>query len=270
MMNSIKEIKMKVHRLGKTGLLVMGMMIASLHSAGQAAQGQDLDSDGWQLSVTPYFWFSGIEGDVKVRENTADVDVGFDDILDALDYGVQVHIEAQHGRWGLLLDPTFMALSVDDDDLDAVVNAELETDLWIVEFGGFCRIVDLPGDRGFPMSLDVLLGGRYWNLETQLDIGPLSRESDNDWVDPFIGLRWIAQLTDRLLVHIRADVGGFAIYEDASELTWNIYAGPAMKLSKNMTLVSGYRALGIDKEEGNNFEADLTFAGPEIGLHIQF
>ena len=247
---------------------MIGMMAVFLNLMGQSAQGQDLDSDRWQLSVTPYFWFSGIEGDVKIRENEADVDVGFDDVWDALDYGGQVYIEAQHGRWGLLLDPTFMALST-DKELN-VIDAELDIDLWIVEFGGFYRIVDWSGDGGFPMSLDVLVGGRYWNLETELEIGPLSRESDTDWVDPFVGLRWIGELTDWLLVYVRGDIGGFALYDDASEFTWNIQAGPAVKLSKNVALVLAYRALDIDREEDDDSETDLTFAGPEIGLHIQF
>ncbi|MGE5295295.1 MAG: hypothetical protein ACM3VT_10750 [Solirubrobacterales bacterium] len=245
------------------------MIAAFVLFAGHRAQGQALDSDGWHLSVTPYFWFSGIEGDVKVRDAEVDVDVGFDKIWDALDFGAQVHIEAQKGRWGLLLDPTYLALSVDDESID-VVDAELEIDLWIVEFGGFYRIVDSLDRRGFPGALDVLLGGRYWSMETQLDIGPLSRESNDEWVDPFFGLRWTAQLTDKLLVLVRGDVGGFAIYEDASDFTWNVFAGPAMKLSKNMTLLVGYRALGIDRDEGDNSKADLTLAGPEIGLQFQF
>jgi hypothetical protein len=259
---------MKAHRLLRTGLVAIGMMAVFLHFTGHSAQGQDLDSDGWQLSVMPYFWFSGVEGDAKVRGNEVDVDVGFDDIWDALDFGGQVHIEAQKGRWGLLLDPIYLALSA-DKELN-VLNAKIEMDMWIVEFGGFYRIGDWSGDRGFPMSLDVLVGGRYWNLETELEIGPLSRESNTDWVDPFVGLRWIGELTDWLLVYVRGDIGGFAIYDDASESTWNVQAGPAVKLSKNVTLLLAYRALSVDKEEGNNLEADLTFAGPEIGLHIQF
>jgi hypothetical protein len=249
---------MNAYRLPRTGLVAIGMMAVFLHFTGHSAQGQDLDSDGWQLSVTPYFWFSGIEGDVKVRRNEADIDVGFDDIWDALDFGGQVHIEAQKGRWGLLLDPIYLALSA-DKELN-VVNAKLEMDTWIVEFGGFYRIGDWSRERGFPMSLDILIGGRYWNLETELEIGPLSRESDTDWVDPFVGLRWIAQLTDKVLLFIRGDVGGFAIYKDASEFTWNVQAGPGVKLSRNVALVLAYRALDVDKEEGGDSGADLTFA----------
>jgi hypothetical protein len=50
------------------------------------------------------------------------------------------------------------------------------------------------------------------------------------WVDPFVGLRWIAQLTDGFLLVVRGDVGGFAIYDDASELAWNVFAGPELGL----------------------------------------
>jgi opacity protein-like surface antigen len=77
-------------------------------------------------------------------------------------------------------------------------------------------------------------------------------------------------LTDRLLLHVRGDIGGLAVYDDASEFTWNVYAGLGFKLSEKMTLVTGYRALDLDREEGDDLETDLTMAGPEIGLHIQF
>jgi hypothetical protein len=261
-------MKMKSHKLLNTSLLAMGMMMASLHFTGQAAKGQDLESDRWQLSVTPYIWMTGMNGDVKVRGAEAEIDVGFDDIWDALDFAGQVHIEAQKGRWGLLLDPTYMALSA-DKELN-VADAEMEIDIWIVEFGGFYRIMDSPGFKGRPMSLDVLAGGRYWDMETQLDIGALSGDAHSNWVDPFIGLRWVTQLTDRLLLHVRGDIGGLAVYDDASEFTWNVYAGLGFKLSEKMTLVTGYRALDLDREEGDDLETDLTMAGPEIGLHIQF
>lgn len=65
---------MKVRRLLATSLLVMGIMAASVHVAGEPAQGQDINSDGWQLSVTPYFWFSGIEGDVKAKQTKVTVE----------------------------------------------------------------------------------------------------------------------------------------------------------------------------------------------------
>ncbi len=259
---------METHGLRETGLLAVGILVASLPFVRQAAQGQDLGTDRWQLSVTPYMWLSGIDGDVKVRDTEVGVDVPFADILDALDFGALLHIEAQKGRWGLLSDVIYLALST-DKDLN-VVNAKLDIDSWIVEFGGFYRLGAWSGDRRLPMSLDVLVGGRYWNLDVDLTIGPLGREASAGWVDPFIGLRWTGELTDWLGLYARGDIGGFDIYDEASKLTWNVDAGAAFNLSKSVVLLAGYRALNIDREEHHNLEADLTLAGPEVGLMIRF
>jgi hypothetical protein len=259
---------MKTHGLGETNLLAVGIMVAFLSFAGQAAQGQDPGTDRWQLSVTPYGWLAGVQGDVKVRDTTVHVDVPFHDILDALDLTAMVHIEAQKGRWGLLSDVMYLAVST-DKDLN-VASARLDQDMWIVEFGGFYRLLDRPVGPGLPMSVDALLGGRYWNLDTDLTIGPLSRSSNIDWVDPFIGLRWIGRLTDRLSLYARGDIGGFGVYDEASKLTWNADGGAAFHLSKNVALLAGYRALNIDRRERDNFDADLTILGPEVGLIIRF
>ncbi len=45
---------------------------------------------------------------------------------------------------------------------------------------------------------------------------------------------------------------------------------PPWQLSKGMTLVAGYWALGLDREKGSKLKTDLTMVGPELGLHIQF
>jgi hypothetical protein len=259
---------MNAARLRQTRLLTLVLMVASLPCAGPAAPRQDLDSNGWQWSVTPYLWLSGLDGDVRIRETEVDVDVGFDDVWDAFDFGVQVHLEAQKGRFGLLGDTTYLSLST-DKELN-IANAELEIKMWTVEFGGFYRLGDWSGARSFPSLLDVLVGGRYWNLDAELAIGPVHRESGDAWVDPFVGLRWMTQLTDQFMVVLRGDVGGFGIYDDASEFTWNVYAGGGVKLSKSLTVLAGYRALNTDRPESSNLQADLTLAGPEIGLLIQF
>ena len=86
---------MKPWRLLQTRWLVLGVMtVAWWPCAAQSAARPDLDSDRWQWSITPYFWFSGIDGDVRVRDTKVEVDVGFDEIWDALDFGAQVHVEA--------------------------------------------------------------------------------------------------------------------------------------------------------------------------------
>jgi hypothetical protein len=207
---------------------------------------------------------------LNVKGNKVDVDVGFSDIWDALDFAGSVHIEATNGIWGVFVDPMYLSLSTDEDL--GVADADIDIDMWTVEFGGFYRLGEWPtgAENGRAMKLDVLGGGRYWNFESEVDIGPVSRKQKHDWVDPFVGLRWVGQMNDWLMLHVRGDVGGFAINEDASELTWNVYVGPGFILSKNMNLLAGYRWLDIDREKGSDTEADLTFSGPMVGLYIRF
>ncbi len=262
------EIKMETHGPRKTGWLAMGIMVALLPFAGQTTQGQDLDTERWQLRVTPYLWAAGVDGHLKVRDTKVDVDVPFRDVWDSLDFAAMAHIEAQKGRWGLLSDVIYLALST-EKDLN-VANARLDLDTWIVEFGGFYRLVDWSGDRRLPMSLDVLLGGRYWNVDADLRVGPLRRDGDASWVDPFVGLRWTGELTDWFSLYARGDVGGFGIYDDASKFTWSADGGAAFKLSQCVTVLAGYRALNIDKHGHQDLAANLTFAGPVLGLMIRF
>ncbi len=117
---------------------------------------------------------------------------------------------------------------------------------WLVEFGGFYRLGNRPGAGSFPSSLDVLLGGRYWNLDAELDIGPLHRGSNTGWVDPFVGLRWIVQPIDWLRLVLRGDTGGFDLYSDASQFTWNVFAGGGVKLSKNLTALAEEAGLAAE------------------------
>jgi hypothetical protein len=51
--------------------------------------------------VAPYFWFLSIDGDLTVKGQESDVDVGFDKIWDELNIAAMLEFEARKGRWGL-------------------------------------------------------------------------------------------------------------------------------------------------------------------------
>lgn len=235
-----------------------------------SAYGQGSGSDKWEFMVAPYFWAAGIDGDMKVKENEVDIDVGFSDILDVLEFGGSVHAEAKKGRWGAFADLMYLSLSTDKELKPTT--AEMDMDLWTIELGGFYQIGNwkTQGGSGRTMTLDVLGGGRYWEISSEIDIGPINREKSVDWIDPFVGARFIAEMKDWLIFHVRGDIGGFGVSSDASEFTWNIYAGPAFKVSDKVTIVAGYRALGLEKERGNDLEMDITMHGPQVGVAIRF
>jgi hypothetical protein len=256
-------------------ILTVGLICSSVY--GQEAIA---DPDQWQLSVTPYFWFAGVDGHVTARGNRRNVDISFSDIWDAFDFGALIHIEARKEKWGFFADPIYMNLSQSRDlslvipgpaDIVLTPTAKADLTMWIVEFGGFYQIGQWrpAGDSKQTITLDVLGGGRYWDVEQNISIGPLSGKASENWIDPFIGARLTVPVNNWLLFYLRADIGGFAVSSDASEQTWNIFAGPAITLSDRMNLVAGYRWLNLDREKSSNTESNVTFAGAILGLTIR-
>ncbi len=231
-------------------------------------------NEGWEFTVAPYIWMAGIEGDVEINGQKADVDIDFSDILDELDLAGMVHLEAKKGRLGFFLDPTYLKVSADQDvgPLENI-DVEFEQESWIIDFGWFYRVGRWGEAR--PMVLDILLGGRYWDISTKIEVdNPLpgvavDQKSDRDLLDPVAGIRFRSCLADRFQVSVRADIGGFDISDNTSKLSWQAIGLLGYDLSKNITFLAGYRAINLDYEK-NGDELDLTFHGPVVGLTILF
>jgi hypothetical protein len=68
---------------------------------GQLSEEQTYEQSGWDFHVAPYFWFLSIDGDLTVKGQESDVDVGFDKIWDELNIAAMLEFEARKGRWGL-------------------------------------------------------------------------------------------------------------------------------------------------------------------------
>lgn len=60
-----------------------------------------------------YLFATGIEGEIQFRNVTADVDVGFDDILDNLDIGFMGYIEHRRNNWSFIGDIAYLGVSAD-------------------------------------------------------------------------------------------------------------------------------------------------------------
>jgi hypothetical protein len=55
----------------------------------------------WEFHVTPYLWAINMDGNVAVKGIEVDVDLGFSDIWDELNFAFMLAYEAQKGNWGL-------------------------------------------------------------------------------------------------------------------------------------------------------------------------
>lgn len=88
------------------------------------------------------------------------------------------------------------------------------------------------------------------------------------WIDPLIGMRVGADLTDRIAIVVAGNVGGFDI-GSASKFSWEALAFLDWRFGKTTSFVLGYRGLGIDRQKGNA-QADIIMHGPLLGFVFRY
>ena len=89
------------------------------------------------------------------------------------------------------------------------------------------------------------------------------------WIDPIVGARFVTDLTPKLSLIGRADVGGFEI-GDASKLTWSAAACLGWRFSPLVSAWAGYKHLDVEREDDKENSLDLAFSGPVLGVGFTF
>jgi len=263
--------------LPKSGLL-MGLAATLAIAASQGARAQD---DRWSVLVAPYAWALSLDGEATIRGRSADVDVGFGDVLDDLDLAAMGEVRVHYGPLGVFLNGVYgklsAARSAEIGPLEAEADATVETTF--LEFGVSYRLdpVPLGADGGASVILEPYVGGRYTDLEVDLETTVLRTrdiEGSLDWTDPIVGLRTEWEFSDRWAAVLSGDIGGLGA---GSDLAWNVIgvAGYRFGLREERDAAAfvGYRALGQDYDEGSGSdrtEWDVTAHGPVLGFAFRF
>jgi hypothetical protein len=89
---------------------------------------------------------------------------------------------------------------------------------------------------------------------------------DRDWVDPYVGFRGRVNLTDKIYLGARGDIGGFGV---GSDLTWQAFGGLGYAITDSIVIEGGWRHLDIDYEH-DDFIFDMAFSGAVFGVDISF
>lgn len=281
-MHGVQRIeKKKMGKILEMPVMVLCLIVFTLVSPCAHAGDVSSGKSKWEIHVIPYFWMAGINGDSTIKGIDSKVDATFGDIWNNLDFAGQFYMEARKDKWGLFLDPTYLKLSSDahvDRPIIGRINADLTFKEWLVEFGGFYQLATWPpetSEKG-ALSVDALGGGRYWNVDMELNLDVplvgLGRrfEESEDWIDPFVGLRLRADLTKKLSLVLRGDVGGFGV---SSDFTWSASGLLGYSFSDLISVWAGYRGLGVDYESGSGssrFNYNVTMHGPIVGLGFHF
>ena len=254
------------------------VLAGALGLTGPSAFAQDAVSDDWSFTVTPYLWGLAADGDVTVDGQKSDLDIGFDDLLDELNYGVMLEGEVRKGRFGVLANVLYADLGHSTNI--GAIDIDPDLDVFWGSLAGFYRLGpwDLDGtagEEGPKLIVDAYAGLRYTYADLDLDISPGPDVGGHeDWVDPIIGLRTIWALTPRWNLSVHGDIGGFGV---GSDFAWQATGLVGYRFDlfgeRDANVLAGYRALHQDYSTGsgaNKFEYDATLHGPVVALMIEF
>ncbi len=160
----------------------------------------------WTFDVSLYGLAVGMAGDIGVGQVNADVDFGFDKVLDNLEFAKMGNVRLGYDRWALTTDVVYMGLGTSKNDVS------VDLDQWMVEPTLSYRL---------SKYFEPLAGVRYTNLSGEIR-GPFGRNptGTQDWWDPIVGANLSLPLGKKFSFSVRSDIGGFGV---GSDLTWQAY-----------------------------------------------
>lgn len=92
-------------------LLAGGATAADIYSPVTPEVQQVTTESGWTFSFAPYFWASGLSGDIQQFGLPAvDVDASFSDVFDRLDFAAMAIGEARYGPYSIFGDVLYTKL----------------------------------------------------------------------------------------------------------------------------------------------------------------
>lgn len=267
---------MKIKRFNLKKVFHYGLMILSVCGVNSIAQAND-SVDNWTYFASGYLSLTAIDatttsftpgGDMK-----SDIDAGFGDLLDNLDYGVSGLFIARKGKVSINLDVLFVGLGLTEHSsaptippgVTKTIKADIDLDIREHElYAGYAAFDSYP-------AIEVISGIRYIDQDTSIKLtlenGQQQKFNIGDhWVDPFIGLRYYGPIANKWNLYLRGDVGGFGV---GSDFAWRTDVGVTYRIDKHWETSFFYKILDIDYETGTSGTPSIyKWDGKEHGLTL--
>lgn len=230
----------------------------------------------YTLTFTPYAWLMDLKGTVGARGYSMHVDAPFTESSKHLNFAAMTAVDAIYkNSFGITANLNLAMLS--GDGAVRGVSLGSSSSMLMSDAAGLFRVLSRPlspGGKG-RVDIDLLAGVRVWRAGLSLDVEtPSHRTRDYSqnkmWVDPIIGSRVIIGLNDKFSLRFRGGYGGFST---ASKKTWDASALLGFKINERVSLLAGYRAVGVDYRKINSrdkFIFDITLRGPIVGAIFNF
>jgi hypothetical protein len=219
----------------------------------------------WTFVLTPVLWNASVDATLSDGNSGGDLPIDPDYrffTLENLDDYLSLKFEANHGRYGFLFDS--LRARYQDDTSNTVASFTIGSELGFIKLAARYQLFD-------EHKLDLIAGvqNSFLNIDQTLAIGSMPGSTTKysyDWTDPLIGLRYQYPISQKWLVWLRGNMGGFnASTKRIIDLSTDIQ----YLMSPTISFTMGYRYLKIDFKE-DDVLYNVTLDGVHIGLGIHF
>ncbi len=195
----------------------------------------------WHFAVSPYLWLPGVHGTVGAKGHEASIHASPGDLLSHFRFGLMGLVDTRYKRIVMPVDMMWIRLG-DNRALpltDEVLNAQVKGQEFILTPKIGYRLVDSE-----IVKIDALTGFRYWHFGESLRLSTSDNSvkfsSSQNWVDPVVGGRILANLSPKVSVSIGGDVGG---WNTGSLLDYQFAGILGYRIKPAVVLQAGYRYL---------------------------
>jgi len=210
-----------------------------------------IEDRGLEFELTPYVWSFGVGGDAAIGTRTVPLDFSLGDAFKFDNVGVSALLELRERAFTLMVSGAYVGVKADSGSV------RFDSDQYMLDgFLGY-RLVG---------RLDILAGGRFFDVSTKMTEDTDVDTRDQNWIDFVAGLRYEWLLSDKWVLRAKGDVG-FSTSGNSSN--WSLGAHSYYKFSSKLAAALSYQVAKVRYEEGSGpslFLYDLTFAGPGLGL----
>ena len=243
----------------KTTFRAAAVGLTLLAGTGSQALAQE---NSWDFTGYFYLWGPTLSGTTTTGD---DMEIGFDDIISNLDFGLMGALEARHDQIYLFGDFLYLNMSNDESaSFGPGIPASAYADVKGLVFTGLVGY-DLVDTGTTRFSVAGGVRGNDIDTDTNIAVAGGSQQLSggvSNW-DAIVGLRGTTQLAERWRLSYYGDIG-----TGQSDLTWQLSGALDYRIN-NWDLSFGYRHLTWDI--GNSdVVSDLTFSGPFIGAKVRF
>ena len=159
-------------------------------------------AEPWQFTIAAPGWMAGLDGTIGIRGVNADINVGFDQILQHLDMIFAMRAEAQKGPFGIYGELIYIGLS-DGAQINGLINnVHEQVDQYLVDGALSWRLINQP--RG---SLDLAAGTHYTNIYERLEL-----HSDRVAIQQ-ASIRFVNNIADDLRSRLDQDISNSEFLE---------------------------------------------------------